>query len=557
MTTSKDASANQRAAAAGDAAVSSQTASETQSNRASPKHSDPLSQIWLNLRDWWSSEVSADISHAKVLRRIAEESSTTPRYLFMICMSAGIAVLGLLLSSPAVVIGAMLLSPLMGPIIGAGFALAEGKFKWLRLCARAIFIGTLVAILFCAAIVWLSPLQTMTSEIAARTRPNLFDLLVALFSSLAGSYAMIRGREGTIVGVAIATALMPPLAVVGYGLATFNMTVFGGALLLYVTNLLTIALTATLMARLYGFRYVRSSKHTMTENLGIGLTFTLLAIPLGISLLQIAREANGQRIVNTVIEESFDPRAFIEQPVVDWSAEPVQVNATVFTPEFRADANEEIGRRLSSALDEQVLVSVTQIQGDTDPTASEQAALARARAQQQAEDAEAQITSLAQRLALIAGTSASSVTIDRDNRRALVTAQPLEGLTLAGYRALEARAAAQTPGWSIQLRPPILDLPDITLGLTVDENNAQESVEGGSDSAAATILKPDAAGVQALDLILWAASRTDIPVALSGSASALAAVLPLFEEQGIAVVASTRPGESAGSVTARWSIGVL
>ena len=76
----------------------------------------------------------------------------------------------------------------------------------------------MVAILFCALIVMLSPLQNVTSEIAARTQPNLFDLMIALFSALAGAYAMIRGREGTIVGVAIATALMPPLAVVGFGL---------------------------------------------------------------------------------------------------------------------------------------------------------------------------------------------------------------------------------------------------------------------------------------------------------------------------------------------------
>ena len=83
----------------------------------------------------------------------------------------------------------------------------------------------------------ISPIQTVTEEIAARTQPNLFDLLVALFSALAGSYAVIRGREGTIVGVAIATALMPPLAVVGFGLATLNWTVFGGALGLFIPNL--------------------------------------------------------------------------------------------------------------------------------------------------------------------------------------------------------------------------------------------------------------------------------------------------------------------------------
>jgi uncharacterized hydrophobic protein (TIGR00271 family) len=529
---------------AGQKASTGSGATGASSHAAAPL-SSPINSIAAIITEWWTKEVSADISHSKVLRRVVEESSTTPRYLFMICMSAGIAVLGLLLSSPAVVIGAMLLSPLMGPIIGAGFALAEGKFKWLRLCARAIFVGTVVAVLFCAAIVWLSPLQTMTDEIAARTRPNLFDLLVALFSSLAGSYAMIRGREGTIVGVAIATALMPPLAVVGYGLATFNMTVFGGALLLYVTNLLTIALTATLMARLYGFRYARSSKHGLTESVGIGLTFVLLAIPLGISLSQIAREANGQRIVNAVIEESFVDEAQVQQAVVDWGTDPVQVNATVFTPEFRADANEEVAKRLQSALDEDVVVLISQFQVGTDPRAAEQAALANARAQAQAEAAERQVATLAERLALIAGTRSDAVTIDRENRRALVTAQPLDGLTLAGYRALETRAAAQAPDWTIMLRPPILDLPEIALG----EAASESETEGGAEE----VLPLTSEGQAALDLVLWAGSRTDVPIALTGSPDAVETIAKTLEAQGISVVR----GDSAAAgdtVAARWSV---
>jgi uncharacterized hydrophobic protein (TIGR00271 family) len=529
---------------AGQKASTGSGATGASSHAAAPL-SSPINSIAAIITEWWTKEVSADISHSKVLRRVVEESSTTPRYLFMICMSAGIAVLGLLLSSPAVVIGAMLLSPLMGPIIGAGFALAEGKFKWLRLCARAIFVGTVVAVLFCAAIVWLSPLQTMTDEIAARTRPNLFDLLVALFSSLAGSYAMIRGREGTIVGVAIATALMPPLAVVGYGLATFNMTVFGGALLLYVTNLLTIALTATLMARLYGFRYARSSKHGLTESVGIGLTFVLLAIPLGISLSQIAREANGQRIVNAVIEESFVDEAQVQQAVVDWGTDPVQVNATVFTPEFRADANEEVAKRLQSALDEDVVVLISQFQVGTDPRAAEQAALANARAQAQAEAAERQVATLAERLALIAGTRSDAVTIDRENRRALVTAQPLDGLTLAGYRALETRAAAQAPDWTIMLRPPILDLPEIALGEAASESETEGDAE--------EVLPLTSEGQAALDLIVWAGSRTDVPIALTGSPDAVEAIAQRLEAQGISVVR----GDSAAAgdtVAARWSV---
>ena len=117
-------------------------------------------------------------------------------------MSAGIAILGLLLSSPAVVIGAMLISPLMGPIVGLGFGLAT--FDGTRSGGQPLALsapGVVLALVFCSLfIALLSPLRLVTSEISSRTRPNLFDLLVALFSGLAGTYAVIRGRHGAIVG---------------------------------------------------------------------------------------------------------------------------------------------------------------------------------------------------------------------------------------------------------------------------------------------------------------------------------------------------------------------
>ena len=186
-------------------------------------------RVVVSLRRWWNHTVIETVDQGEVIALRRTESALSSRYLFMTAMSAGIAILGLLLASPAVVIGAMLLSPLMDPIMGLGFALAIGDYGWVRQSARSLAWGSLLAIGLCALIVFVSPLQDITSEIAARTRPNLFDLLVALFSALAGAYAMIRGRAGTIVGVAIATALMPPLAVVGFGLATANWTVFGGA----------------------------------------------------------------------------------------------------------------------------------------------------------------------------------------------------------------------------------------------------------------------------------------------------------------------------------------
>ncbi|MGQ3179390.1 MAG: DUF389 domain-containing protein, partial [Blastomonas fulva] len=149
------------------------------------------------LGSWWRGTVIPSIEHRAVIAKVDDESSLTPRYAFMILMSAGIAVLGLLLSSPAVVIGAMLISPLMGPIIGLGFGMALVDGNEIRRTAMTLAGGVLLAVLFTALVVFFSPIKDITPEIAARTRPNLFDLLVALFSALAGAYAMIRGREGT------------------------------------------------------------------------------------------------------------------------------------------------------------------------------------------------------------------------------------------------------------------------------------------------------------------------------------------------------------------------
>ncbi|HUZ04937.1 MAG TPA: DUF389 domain-containing protein, partial [Acidobacteriaceae bacterium] len=145
-------------------------------------------------------------------------------YWLEIIFSAGIAVLGLVLNSPAVIIGAMLISPLMGPIMALGLALAAGDL-YLALKATVNLVASIaLAIALSALIVWLLPFHSITQEVLARTSPNLLDLGIAMFSGLAGSVAVCRtGGEGavtTLPGVAIAVALMPPLCVMGFGLGS-------------------------------------------------------------------------------------------------------------------------------------------------------------------------------------------------------------------------------------------------------------------------------------------------------------------------------------------------
>ncbi|MCT2559437.1 DUF389 domain-containing protein [Tsuneonella sp. YG55] len=495
-----------------------------------PSAADPhlagFTSVLRALRRWWR-QVIVEIDQAGVIAARREEAYLSGRYMFMTAMSGGIAILGLLLSSPAVVIGAMLLSPLMGPIIGLGFALAIGDYAWLRKSAKALLGGSLMAILLCALIVFLSPIQTVTSEIAARTRPNLFDLLVALFSALAGAYAMIRGREGTIVGVAIATALMPPLAVVGYGMATVNGTVFGGALLLFVTNAITIALTAMLMARLYGFRAALTERQTMLQNLAVTAVFIGLAVPLGYSLVQIAREANGARVVNSGIQSLFNPQSRLSQVDIDWRAEPVRIEATVLTPRIEAEAEARGQRSLAAMLGKPVELRINQYMVGTGAKAAEAAQLARAQEQREAAES-AQAAEISRELALVAGVSEGEVTLDRGKRRAVVRARPLPGAQLAAYRALERRIAADATDWTVALQPPPGPLPTIPFA------------DG----------EPNAAGLAALELIAWAAERTGQRVEIAGPAQDAQAARQWLLEQGVDAVTAEGPAP----VRARWRI---
>jgi uncharacterized hydrophobic protein (TIGR00271 family) len=498
----------------------------------SKRPSGPLAPVAGSIRlfrRWWRVSVRGGVDQQTVIDKVREDSGFTPHFAFMTSMSAGIAILGLLLSSPAVVIGAMLLSPLMGPIIGAGFALAVGDSAWLKESGKAIVLGTIISILFAGLVVTLSPLQTVTAEIAARTRPNLFDLLVALFSAMAGAYAMIRGRMGTIVGVAIATALMPPLAVVGFGLATFNWAVFGGSLLLFFTNLMTIALTATAMAWLYGFRSYLSERQSQFQIAAMVVVFIALAIPLGLSLRQIAWEANVSRSANGYIKDQFGKRASVSQIEIDFDADPIVVNATVFTPKILAGVAEQSSRVLSRTLGQPIAVNVEQFKVETGEDANS-AELAAAKMQEQAQQAEIQVTRLRENLALIAGVSVDDVTLDTSKRRAMVNAKPLPGASLASYYALEQRVAAGAKNWTIKLQPPAIALPDLMI----------------TDGAVAP------ASSRNLDLIVWASDRIGLPLGMTGAIPDRSVARDALKAKNITVAQESDAVIPGAGVKLRW-----
>ena len=347
---------------------------------------------------WWADEVLAGVDHQAVVARVHEDSGWSSHFAVMTLLSAGIAVLGLLLSSPAVVIGAMLLSPLMGPIIGLGFGIATFDSREIRRSFLPLAVGVVLAVLFCALIVELSPLKSVTAEISSRTRPNLFDLLVALFSGLAGSYAMIRGRHGAIVGVAIATALMPPLAVMGFGLATAEWDVLAGSSLLFFTNLMTISAATAVLARLYGFAANLSPHQTRLQAALITVTLMALAVPLGLTLRQIAWEALLSREASSAIVAAFPKDARVNDVKIDYDARPIEVEATVITPQYRADAERSLQSSLAKLTGAPVVLSLDQVRAvHGDGLAASSAAGAGERSADR----------VAERLALVAGVSSA------------------------------------------------------------------------------------------------------------------------------------------------------
>lgn len=259
---------------------------------------------------------------AEIYARIRRDARPKTQFFVLIALSAMIAALGLIVNSPAVVIGAMLVAPLMSPIIGTGLAIVLGDARFLRLALGAVNRGVLLAI-FIGVLAGLTALnRPFSNEILSRTQPNLFDLGIALFSGAAAAYALSFSQAaGALPGVAIAAALVPPLATVGItlvaGLAALltGQTADGleyltdslGALLLFTTNFIAISTAAALVFFFLGFRPTPSKKarrevQRRSSVLALSLLIVVTLI-LGLTSFILARESATEGRIYTITEE--------------------------------------------------------------------------------------------------------------------------------------------------------------------------------------------------------------------------------------------------------------
>ena len=219
-----------------------------------------------------------------VLENVVSNISFRGSNAWILACAIVVASVGLNVNSTAVIIGAMLISPLMGPIVGAGFALGTFDFPLLKKSIKNLLIATLISLVVSFLYFLLSPFKEAQSELLARTSPNIYDVLIAIFGGLVGVIAITRVDKGNpIPGVAIATALMPPLCTAGYGLAIGNLSYFAGALFLYIINCVFICISTFVIVK-----YLRYPKtHYVDQQREKRITQSITIITLALVLPSI------------------------------------------------------------------------------------------------------------------------------------------------------------------------------------------------------------------------------------------------------------------------------
>ena len=189
-----------------------------------------------------------------IYNQISEGVNFKGTNLWILMCSTLVCSVGLNMNSTAVVIGAMLISPLLGPINGIGYSIAVYDIKLFKKSLNNFLFAVITAFLSATLYFIITPISTAQTELLARTSPTIYDVLIALFGGTAGIIAMSTKTKGTVIpGVAIATALMPPLCTAGYGLATLQVSFLFGALYLFTINAVFIALAALLVSKLLKF----------------------------------------------------------------------------------------------------------------------------------------------------------------------------------------------------------------------------------------------------------------------------------------------------------------
>lgn len=242
------------------------------------------------------------------LQRVKNNISFSGTNFWILACAILIASVGLNVNSTAVIIGAMLISPLMGPIVASGFALGTYDFDLLKKALKNLAIATIASLLVSAIYFYISPFKDVHSELLARTSPNIFDIFIAFLGGLVGVIAVTRVEKGNpIPGVAIATALMPPLCTAGYGLATGQFNFFFGAFFLYSINCVFICIATYAIVKYlrYPAKQQVDERHRKQIRYGITSLIVIMLVPSIYFAYVLYTQQQYMQAVNNFINHEF------------------------------------------------------------------------------------------------------------------------------------------------------------------------------------------------------------------------------------------------------------
>ena len=288
----------------------------------------------------------------KVLENVKSNISFRGSNLWILACAIVVASIGLNVNSTAVIIGAMLISPLMGPIIGAGFGLGMYDSELVKKALKNLLIATIVSLVVSTTYFYLSPFKETQSELLARTSPNIYDLLIAFFGGLVGVIAITRVEKGNpIPGVAIATALMPPLCTAGYGLAIGNLKFFLGALFLYTINCVFICISTFLIVKYLKYPAVKqvNAKRQKQIKYGISALTLALMLPSIFFAYTLFDEKKTSQKINLFIENEFTNKGYtILYKNINLKTSPKKIELAFLRQKFNTNEIKSLNKSLNN-----------------------------------------------------------------------------------------------------------------------------------------------------------------------------------------------------------------
>jgi uncharacterized hydrophobic protein (TIGR00271 family) len=307
-----------------------------------------LTQKILNFIDLHTGEENKK----SVIENITGSVSFRGSNIWILACAIIIASVGLNVNSTAVIIGAMLISPLMGPIVGAGFGLGMYDFELLKKSIKNLIIATLVSLTTSAIYFYISPFKEAQSELLARTSPNIYDILIAFFGGLVGVIAVTRVEKGNpIPGVAIATALMPPLCTAGYGLALGNYLYFFGAMYLYTINCVFICIATFLIVKYLKYPIVKQPDQKNQKRVKYGISFLILLLitPSVYFAYQLYDQKNYNSKVEIFIQKEFQNKDYpIIYKKIRFDASPKKIELAFLTKKFNDKEIINLNKKLTA-----------------------------------------------------------------------------------------------------------------------------------------------------------------------------------------------------------------